>query len=148
VPTHDAVGARECAVRREVKRGLVGTDRADLEGNRSAGELLVEVEGLDRAASFDLVQPVANAVHCAAELVAEPPAVAVVVAIGEQDVLGRPVLVKPLESLGGHHRVDEHALGEQEVGADVHVDLVVTCGPVPQAGGDLSHGAQPNAVAV
>jgi hypothetical protein len=73
------------------------------------------------------------------------PGVAIVVTVGEQHVLGWLALLEPLQSLGRDHRVDDHALGEQVVGADIHVDLVVPCRPVPQSGRDLLHGAQRNA---
>jgi hypothetical protein len=71
-----------------VKGAIVCADRVHLVGDDAARQLVVELERFDRAASLELVEAVADAVHRAAEGVVELPRVAVVVAVGEQEVLG------------------------------------------------------------
>ena len=50
-------------VRRDIERRLVGADRSDLARDHPAGQLIVEVECLDRPASLELVQPTTDAMH-------------------------------------------------------------------------------------
>ena len=59
-----------------------------LERDRSPGKLVTEVERLDRAATFELVHAVADAVHRAAERLAQPPGVAIVVTVLGFNLLG------------------------------------------------------------
>ena len=82
---HDPVGARHSAVARHVQRGLIGGNATDLVGDDTAGKLVAEVERHDRAAPIELVQPVPDAVDLAAEGLAQPPRVTIVVAVGEED---------------------------------------------------------------
>ena len=53
----------ERPVRRDIERRLVGADRSDLARDHPAGQLIVEVECLDRPASLELVQPTTDAMH-------------------------------------------------------------------------------------
>jgi len=101
--------------------------------------LVVEVERLDGAASFQLVQAVADAVHRRAEGIAELPCVAVVVTVREQQVPGPAMLVEPADSLRRDHRVDQDALERQVVGADLAADALAEGLPVPETGRDLLH---------
>ena len=80
-PADDPVGARERALRRDVQRGLVGTDRVDLVDDDAAWELVAELERRDIAPPLELVDAVADAVHGAPERLLKPPGVAVVVAV-------------------------------------------------------------------
>jgi hypothetical protein len=70
-------------VRRQVEGALVWADRVYLVGDDAARQLVVEVERLDRAATLELVQAAADAVHRAAEGLLQLPCVAVVVAVRE-----------------------------------------------------------------
>ena len=92
-----------------------------------------------RAASLELVEPAADAVHRAAEGVTQLPRVAVVVAVREQEVLGPALLLEPPEALRRDHRVDQHALGGEVVRADFAADALPERLPVPKTGGDLLH---------
>jgi hypothetical protein len=91
------------------KGALVRADRVHLVRDDAARQLVVELERLDRAASLELVEPVADAVHRAAEGVVELPRVAVVVAVREQEVSGAAVRLEPAEALRRDQRVDQHA---------------------------------------
>ena len=93
-----------------------------------------------RAASLELVEPAADAVHRAAEGVVQLPRVAVVVAVGEQEMLGSAVPLEPPEALRRDHRVDQHALGGEVVRADLAADALPKRLPVPETGGDLLQG--------
>ena len=65
----------------DVQRGLVGADRVDLVDDHAARQLVAEVERLGRAAAVELMHAVADAVHGRSERLAQPPRVAVVVAV-------------------------------------------------------------------
>jgi hypothetical protein len=127
-------------VRRCVKGTLVRANRVHLEGDDAAWKLVVELERLDRAASLEFVEPVADAVHRAAKSVAQLPRVAVVVAVREQEVLGPDLLLEPPEALRRDHWVDQHALGGEVVRADLAADALAERLPVPETGRDLLHG--------
>ena len=116
-----------------------GQIASDLEGDDFTGQVLTEVKCLDRSPSLELIQTVADAVHRAPERLTKPPGIAVVVAVGEQHVLGFPVLLEPLQPLSRDQRVDQHTLVEQAVRADIHPDVLMTRRPVPQTGGNLPH---------
>jgi hypothetical protein len=136
----DAVSARQRAVLRDVESGLVGTDRVDLVYDGAARKLVAEIERLDWPASIELVDAVTDAVHRAPELIAQAPGVAIVVAVREQDVLRGAVLAKPIETLFGNHRIDQHPFGLEIMRTDLRTDVVVARGPVPQALRNLAHG--------
>ena len=102
-------------MRRDVERRFVGTDRVDLERDHSAGQLVAEIECLDRPAPVELVQSAADAVDRATERVPQPPGVALMVAVCEQHMLRDTALVEPRQPLRRNHRVDQHTLGKQEV---------------------------------
>jgi hypothetical protein len=69
----DAVSAGERSPAREVQRRLVWADRVDLVGDGVAGKPTSEVEWLDRAAPFELIYAIADAVNGAAEALMEAP---------------------------------------------------------------------------
>src|SRR5436309_138049 len=94
----DAICAGERVMVGNMERGLVRADRVDLVRDHVARKLVAEVERLDRTASLQLVQAIADAVHGAPERLAELPGMAVVVPIGEEDMLWGPMLLKPAES--------------------------------------------------
>ena len=126
-----------CAGR--VQRALIWADGVDLVGNDAAGEHVGEVERLDGAASLQGVQSVSDAVHRAPESILEFPCVSVVVAVGQQEMLGSAVLVKPAEALGRNHRVDQDTLTPQVIGAHLAADALPERLPVPVTGRDLLH---------
>src|SRR5438046_3139803 len=139
-PADDSVRAGKRAVRGHVEGALIRADHVYLVGEDAARELVVEIERLDRATTLELVQPVADAVHRAAERVAQRPCVAIVVAVGEQEVLRPAVLLEPDEPLRRDHRVDQHPLGGEVARTDVTADARPERLPVPEAGSDLLHG--------
>ena len=98
-----------------LQSALVRADRVHLVGDDAARQLVLELERLDRATSLELVEPVADAVHRAAEGFAQLPRVAVVVAVREQQVLRPAVLFEPPEPLRRDHRIDQNALGSEIV---------------------------------
>lgn len=134
---HHPVGAGQRAVGREVQRGLIGTDHADLMGDRSAGKLVAEVKSFDRSASVQLVDAVADAVHRAAESLLQLPRMAVVMTVRQQHVLGRSPFLEPLQTLGRDHRIEHHALRLEKVRADLDADALVSGRPVPDPGRNL-----------
>jgi hypothetical protein len=138
-PPDHAVGHRQRAVARKVQRGLVRADRVDLVHVDLARQLVAEIERLHRPAAFDLVQPVANAVNCGSERVLQSPGVAVVVAVGQNRVLGGAVRLEECEPLGRDHRVDYDSLRLQVVRADLGSDPLADSRPVPKTRCDLVH---------
>jgi hypothetical protein len=123
-----------------VREGRTHPRRSHLEGDDASRELVVELERLDRATSLELVEPVTDAVHRAAEGIAQLPRVAVMVAVREQQVVRPAVLLEPAEAPRWDHRVDQHALGGEVGGADLDADALPECLPVPKTRGDLLHG--------
>jgi hypothetical protein len=115
-----------------VERGLVGADCPHLVGNDAARKLVAEVERRDRAATFELVQAATHAMDFAAEALAQPPGVAVVMAIGHQHVLRCAVLLEPLGAFGRGHRVDQDSLALEVVRVGLTVRVLVLRAPVPQ----------------
>ncbi len=79
--THHAVGDHERAQRGQVEGRVVGTDRAELTCQQTAGELVADVEARDPLPMGELVQPGAVAVDGTAEPACELAAVTVVVAV-------------------------------------------------------------------
>ncbi len=140
-PAHRAVGDRERAMRRHEEGGLVRADRADLVGDDSAGQLVPEVERLHRLAAVELVQAFANAADARTEASRELAAGAVVVAVGEEDLLGWAVLGEPVEAVLRRDRVDEDALLLEVVRVDRDLDVGVHGAPVPHTRDDLLHSA-------
>ena len=133
---------------RHVQRAFIWADRAHLIGDDAARQLVVELKRLDRAATLELMQAVPDAVHRAAEGVAQLPGVSVVVAVGEHEMLRPALLLKPAQPRRRDHRIDQHPLGSEVVRADVTVDPLPQPLPVPKAGSDLLHEpsvARPNA---
>ena len=79
-------------------------------GDDSAWKLVPEVEGLHWLAVFELVQALPDTADGRAEALHELPARAVVVAVREQDLVGRPMLGEPVEPFGWCDRVYHGAL--------------------------------------
>lgn len=85
------------------------------------------------------MQTIADAVDRRAEPLLQLPGVAVVMAVGQQDVLRRTVFLKLFEAVGGDHRIEDDPFGGEVVRADVHSDVLMARGPMPQARADLAH---------
>src|SRR5579875_1788796 len=139
---HHPIGAGERAVRGEVQGTFIGTDGIHLVDDGATGQFVTEVKCLDRPAPLQLIESVADAVNRAPEVLAQPPCLAVVVAVGEQHVLGLAVLLEPVQSLRWDHRIQQNPLGLKEVRADVHTDALVTSAPMPNPRRNLAgHGS-------
>ena len=124
---------------RHVQRAFIWADRAHLICDDAARQLVVELERLDRAATLELLQATPDAVHRAAEDIAQLPGVPVVVAVGEEEMLGPAVLLKPAEPRRRDHRIDQHPFGSEIVRADLAANALPQPLPVPKAGSDLLH---------
>ena len=123
---------------RDVQRALVGADGVHLVGDHPARELVAEVERRHLASALELVQPLAHAVHLRAEALDVLPRVAVVVAVGQDEVLRR-LAGEGVESLRRDHRVEQHPLGHKPIRGHLDVDVLVPGGEPAQAWGDLPH---------
>ena len=86
-------------MRGDVQSGLVGADRVHTVYYDSTREFVTEFEWRHRSATLELVDTVGDAVHRASELLAEPPGVAIVMPVGQQDVLGLDELSGVLRGL-------------------------------------------------
>ena len=117
-PAHDAVSDGERSVGRDMQRGLVGADGADLMGDDAAGQLVAERKRGDRAARLELVDPGLRTMDRAVERLLQTPRVAVVVAVGQHDMF-RLCPLEPPDPLGGQQRVQHNAFATQIVRADV-----------------------------
>jgi hypothetical protein len=134
---HDRVGERQrAAVALEVERGLLGAEHPDLERRHARRQAVPEREALHGRAALELVEAGLVTEHRAPERLAEAVAVAVVVAVREDDPLRAGDRVDALERL---HRIDQRAGRHVEVGVHVGGDALVERGPVQHAGLDLLH---------
>jgi hypothetical protein len=72
--------------------------------------------------------------------------VAVVVAVGQVDVLRRAVRGEPFDALRRNARVDQHGRvgGVDVIGMDIGLDAFVEGLPVENAGQDFFHGNSPS----
>src|ERR1700756_628101 len=112
-------------------------------GHDPTGQGVAELKRCDRPAPLELVTAVGDAVDFAAEYLAQPPRVPVMVTVAEHDVLRRGALIaEPVGPRGRHHRINEYALGREVIRVDVHPDVGMADGPMPEARGDLIHGRQ------
>jgi len=111
-------------------------------GGDSRRHFVSELEAPDSRAALELVQPGLVAEHARAEAVHEATGVAVVMAIAQQDALGRLALGEPVESFLRLHRVDQRGRRRHIARVDDLADPLVKGGPVIDAGGDLLHGGK------
>ena len=89
---HDGVAeAQDAAVQRQIERGFFGTQRRDFQRQHPAGQQLAVAEAPDFFAVGEFVQSVLVTPHLRAIAGGEAVAVAVVVPVGEVDVLRRAV---------------------------------------------------------
>jgi hypothetical protein len=108
-------------------------------------ELVSEVEGLHGFALLELVQAVPDTADGRIEALDELPARAVVVAVGQEDLLGWAVLGEPVEPVGRRDRVDQRSFRREVVRMDTDLDARMGRGPVPDARSDLVHGGERSA---
>src|SRR6185503_9230551 len=136
-----AVGECDGTLFGEVERCFIGADATYLTSQHATGQRVPWFEPFDGLAVAELVEAGAVAVHGAAERLDEAGAVAVVVAVREQDCLrAARALREPLEpTLRRHQRVDRHAGTIEPVGRHLDVDARVSRCPVKDAWKDLAH---------
>jgi hypothetical protein len=106
-------------------------------------ELVAEAEALDAHGRVgEIPQPGLVAGDRAAERLGEAGAVAQVMAVGEDDPLGRLAagVAEPADPLVGDHRVDQRARGGEVCRMDRLADRLPPRGPLIQAGNRLVHG--------
>ena len=110
LPADGSVGERESVVPGMKSAVSSGQIARDLVRDDPSGQLVAEVERLDRLAARELVQAGTHAPDAHAEPLDELAGRAVVVAVRQQDVSRRPVLREPLDPVDGRDRIDQDAL--------------------------------------